>query len=157
LEGDFDIEVTYRLLTWPSANGVRVGLGAFAVGVVARASLGSSLDYPGHQREIATVNVGGAVTNIECGAMSGRLRLVRSATIWIGLMWDGGKWIEIARVTGPASPVRVDVGAWSHDYAFTDQDVVVAFDDFKINNGVGCDFVVETRSSTWGRIRALYR
>ena len=55
LRGDFDVQVDYRLFTWPFGNGVRMGLGIAEQYVaeqhgVERISFGQD-DYPGWPRE----------------------------------------------------------------------------------------------------------
>ena len=51
LPGDFNVQVGYTLLNWPSTNGVRVGIivGGTDSAVTERVSHGTSSDFPGHR------------------------------------------------------------------------------------------------------------
>lgn len=52
VEGDFDVQVDYKLVDWPSENGIRVGLGASG-GPVERVSFNKLYpNYPGVPREV---------------------------------------------------------------------------------------------------------
>jgi len=58
------------------------------------------------------------------------------------LYWDNllAQWVEIASEAVTSDDMDFRFQVWSHDYAFTDQDVRVAFDNFRINFGTlaGC-------------------
>jgi hypothetical protein len=51
--------------------------------------------------------------------------------------WDnaGGYWVEVASFPASGIDFSVVPAVWSHDYAFTDQDVRIAFDNFQIDSG----------------------
>ncbi len=91
IRGDFDIQVDYNLLTWPYANGVRVGLGAIrnnvgnpppdTFGTVERTSFGYSNDFPGYPREVYLTDFSDGWIVTETTDQSGKLRLMRSGNI----------------------------------------------------------------------------
>ena len=157
LQGDFDIQVDYELLDWPFSNGVRVGLGYGGIGVVTRSSLGTAADYGGLPRDVATLDVMGPAVFVVAVSMTGSLRLTRFGNVWTGFYREGDQWTQIGSSSGLASDIRVDIAAWSHDYAFTDHDVLIALDNFRINSGAGCDAPVNASPSTWGRLKSAYK
>lgn len=135
LQGDFDAQVDFHLLNWPHASGVRVGLGINDA-AVERISFGTDADFPGEPRESYLTHLLDGVNGItETGDQSGKLRFVRAGGMATGYYWDAvnSQWVEIH--TGPVTPDDVGIGisAWSHDYAFTDQAVHMAFDNFIVN------------------------
>lgn len=158
LRGDFDIQVDYRLLTWPYGNGVRVGLTS-DLGATERVSFGNSLsDFPGYPREVYltdfTLAAGYnyvAVTPASFDQTSGKLRLARTGTTVTGYYsLPGGQWISIGSFNGAqvSSDVRFNLHAWSHNYAFADQNVKVAFDNFVANQGqLACPALFDDFSS----------
>jgi len=158
LRGDFDIRVDYHLLAWPYGNGVRIGLSATSDNGVERVSLGSQNDHPWAPREVyATDFYDGPQGFTETSDMDGSLRLVRSGSTLIGYRYESGQWSLIHAGPGPDFDVPVLLHSWSHDWAFMDWDVALAFDNFVVTDGhlVWPPTNVETR--TWGRIKALFR
>ena len=140
LTGDFDIQVDYELLAWPSSNGVRVGL--HTSGVIMRASLGTSADFPGRPwREwYVTDFVGAGLTFVDTSDLAGKLRLTRSGSTLTGYYFSSGNWVAVSSTQVTTADVPFILSAWSHDFAFRDQAVQVAFDNFTVNQGqlVGC-------------------
>ncbi len=160
LHGDFDIQVDFRLLTWPFGNGVRLGLGIDEPGIpthpgVERVSFGQN-DYPSWPRECYTTDFPDGVHGITgTDDMIGTLRLVRSEGTQTGYYYDAG-WVFIG--TGPASPgdVAIKVAAWSA-YQFMHWDVTAAFDNLRVNSGEIVWPAIPVRESSWGKIKASYR
>ena len=135
LKGDFDVQVDFNLLTWPSANGVRVGLGASA-GAVERTSFGTSVDFSGQQREVYLTHFSDGVQGyFSTTDLSGKLRLTRTGSSITGYRYTGGAWVAVHTGTSDTADSRFSISAWSHDYAFTNQDVNLAFDNVIINKG----------------------
>lgn len=136
LRGDFDVQVDYHLLTWPSANGVRVGLGVAQIGAVERVSFGTWWDFTGWPREVYLTHFTDGVQNITSTTdTSGRLRMVRTNDMTTGYYSDSGEWRALTTSSSTTADATFSIAAWSHDYAFTDQDVKIAFDNFIINEG----------------------
>jgi len=139
LRGDFDVQVDFRLFTWPYANGVRMGLGMDTQGLlphpgVERISFGQN-DYPGAPREAYLTDFPDGVYGItETGDVTGRLRLVRSGATQTGYYYDAGGWVAIHTGPAPTTDVAVKVATWS-GYQFMHWDVTAAYDNFVVNRG----------------------
>ena len=135
LRGDFDLQVDYRLLVWPFANGVRVAL-ATGLGTTLRTSLGSSADFPGQPRETYITDFGGGVISIvPASDVVGMLRQVRIGNTVTGYYYSGGGWVAIGSAQASTADVSFELAAWSHGYAFTGTAVQVAFDNVTLNSG----------------------
>jgi hypothetical protein len=146
LRGDFDIQADYLLLTWPSANGVRVGLNIDpgtgtdpGTDLTERSSFGDpTADHPGEPRQVYLTHYADGVQGITATSdLSGKLRVVRSGSILTGYYFSSGNWVAIH--TGPAdttADVRFILGSWSHDLLFTEQAVKLAFDNVIVNQGL---------------------
>jgi outer membrane protein assembly factor BamB len=141
LRGDFDVCVDYHLLTWPSNNGVRAGLWierSPSTYTVERASYGISDGFtPGDHY---TTNFADSILLSVTHDTDGKLRLVRTGTTFEGYSFDdiSHDWVLSQSIQGDvlsSRDVTFMIKAWSHDYAFGDELVTVAFDNFVINKG----------------------
>ena len=141
LRGDFDVQVDYHLLSWPENNGVRIGLWIerpSSTYTVERASYGTSDGFaPGDHY---TTNFDDSILISTTSDADGKLRLVRTGSSFEGYYFNetAGDWILSQRFQGSSSSAgeaTFVLRAWSHDYAFADELVVVAFDNFVINKG----------------------
>lgn len=137
VSGDFDLRVDYHLLDWPSGNGVRVGLGAAKPGQMAsfaeRVSFAAGFDFPGFPREVYLADWRGGVAGIrQTNDQSGSLRLARVADVFTAYYRGATDWVPISsRTSGPTGDLIFGMNAWSHDGYFADQEVKVAFDNFR--------------------------
>jgi outer membrane protein assembly factor BamB len=141
LRGDFDVQVDYHLLTWPQNNGVRMGLWIerpSSIYTVERASYGNwdGFIHGDHY----TTNLDDSILISATGDAGGKLRLVRTGSLFEGYYFNetSGDWVLLQRYQGDSSSAgeaTFVLRAWSHDYAFADERVVVAFDNFVINKG----------------------
>ena len=138
LGGDYDIQIDFELLQFPFQNGVRIGLGTeVQMGLV---SFGNPLlDYAGSPR--LNYAFGFPPVFSPTSDMAGKLRQVRTNGTVTGYYWDnvGEQWIEVSSAATTGADVEVHFSVWSHDYAFTDQEVRVAFDNFRVNSGTFVD------------------
>jgi hypothetical protein len=142
LSGDFDVEVKYKLIEWPSSNGVRVGLSAIPGGHVERVSF-APVDRepwpPTRAREVYLTDFRGVARGfIPTEHREGALRLVRVGNQLIGYYWEPGYgWREISRDISEADRVKIAISAWSHKWEgenyFIGKTVKIAFDNFQIN------------------------
>jgi hypothetical protein len=161
LRGDFDVQVDFRLLTWPFGNGVRMGLGTDEPGpppyhCVDRISFGQN-DYPWEPREAYLTDFHGTVCGVTAtDDVTGSLRLVRSGYTQTGYYYGPGGWVAICTESAPTEDIDVKVAAWSA-YQFMGWDVFAAFDDFIVNSGELVWPPTPVREITWGCIKALYR
>lgn len=143
LKGDFDIQVDYQLLQWPSSSGIRVGLAvrdmsssSLPTWTVERVSISEvESTVP---KEVYLTNFNGAIRGLE-GTQdpSGTLRLVRSGNTITG--YSGSEALASGRAT--TNDVGFIIASWGHDFWFSGEEIKVAFDDMKINKGtlVGCN------------------
>jgi hypothetical protein len=135
LRGDYDIQVDYQLLTWPFANGVRLGLNT-ALALTERTSLGPPTDFPGQPREVYVQDViGGGLTFLGTGDLSGKLRQVRTGNTLTSYRFSGGVFLPFATALVSTADTLIQLAAWSEDRLFTDRTVQAAFDNFAVNSG----------------------
>jgi len=145
LQGDFDIQVSFELQTWPQFNGVRVGLGSIFQQsgpgslpanhyAVERDSFGAIGDFA-YNQSYSTDLLDGPQGFVHANDLSGTLRIARNGGAATGYFLKNGTWTVIHSGPMTTSQVSVSVGAWSHDYAFSHQLVKVAIGQFILNAG----------------------
>ena len=125
LSGDFDLQVDYDLLVWPSGNGVRVGLLLSSLGTMSRIDDNSY-----------SVNFGFVITVVPTTDLTGKFRITRVGSTFTGFYYSGGVWVS----AGSGSAVLPNLMAmylssWSHDGYFGGQAAKVAFDNLILNSG----------------------
>jgi hypothetical protein len=89
LEGDFDIQVDYQLLTWPSESGAAAIL-LTEEGSVTRAS------YPamGGEQYLVGIGLGGPIEGqTPTSDLSGQMRQQRSGGVMTGYYFSQGAWV----------------------------------------------------------------
>ena len=158
--GDFDFSVEFVLVDWPALNGVRAGIGwlngvSGADGVVSRYNIGP----PGGavEPDYFAVHANEGPINVATTDESGRLRVVRVGSSWTGYYDVGGGWVEIGTVLGPTDPIRPEIRLWCHPESFGGEDVSVAFDNFVLSVGDGCEGVVSVDEIGFGSLKARFR
>ncbi len=128
VQGDFDFQVDYHLLDWPNSNGVRVGLHvrqSDSYTQVERISReGGAETYFVHPAGMGLMGI------VETNDESGKLRLARAGDQITGYYYGVEEWVPIATFTATTENMNFGLAAWSHNYAFSDQVVTVAFDNF---------------------------
>lgn len=148
IEGDLDIQVDYKLHVWPTGNGVRLGLSVVPTdGVsygyaVERSSLGNN-DVDPNLREVYLAHYPpdapqGLTATTD---RKGTLRLTRVGSTWTSYYWNPAtnQWVLIYSAPGFEGPGYFGFSAWSHDLYFTQRQVRVSFNNFRINSGfVNC-------------------
>ena len=143
LRGDFDLRVNYALPEFPEFNGVRVGLSVtesldplVSAISIQRTSFSQHDVIPAS--EVYLIDFGGIIaTTVPTADTRGRLRLERVGNILTGYYFDSqlDNWQAISSATYTTGDVFFSIAAWSHDYAFDDKDVRVAFDRVFIEKG----------------------
>ncbi len=161
LRGDFDIQVDFRLFTWPYGNGVRTALGMDEPGVpqhpgVERISFGQN-DYPGWPREAYLTDFPDGVHGITATQdATGTLRLVRSGDTQTGYYYGPRGWVAIHTGPAPTADTAIKIAAWSA-YQFMHWDVYAAFDNLVVNSGELICPGTPVVATTWGAVKALFR
>lgn len=160
LRGDFDVQVDFRLLTWPYRNGIRMAMGIYENGLyhypgAERVSFGQNDYYEGW--EVYLTDFADGVHGItQTNHTTGTLRLVRTGDLQTAFYSSAGQWVSIHTGPAPTGDVPFKVSAFSA-YQFTHQNVLAAWDDFVVNRGEIIGLPVPTRSTTWGAVKALHR
>jgi uncharacterized protein YjdB len=134
LTGDFDIQVDYQLIEWPSLNGVRLALRCNPGGVVERTSWSPNGTYTG---EGYCIDMQGTLIRVypSMEGNSGKLRLVRNNTQLKGYYHDTtGAWIYIGEATVSINDVNIGLDVWTNQ-EFMHKDVKLSFDNLMINYG----------------------
>ena len=143
LNGDFDMQIDYSLIDWPSENGVRIGFGVSEVPIelgvgcapVERVSFGNN-EHTGWPREVYLTEFSDGVKGVTATSdLSGKLRLVRAGTTLSGYYFSNGSWVLVHSGPVTAADVYIVIAAWSHNSIFADQGVKIAFDNFVVNQG----------------------
>jgi hypothetical protein len=132
--GDFDVQMSFSLLNWPSNSGARLGVGLSDVGagVVERLSL-SPTDYFPRTGDFYVTQFGDGVQGfVSTPDLSGGLRFTRVGATMSGYYWDGADWTLIHQGPGPAHPSHISISLWSDNQVFADLEVAAALDDFHL-------------------------
>lgn len=135
LAGEFDVQVDYRLHSWPRSNGASVGMYAAYADVV-RSSTGKGERYVGAHRLLDPPDGpphAGSATDDEHGA----LRIVRSGGRMATFVRKGNEWRRIFSF-GDATPAAVSVylELWTNARRFAHRHVEVQLSDFRVNEGL---------------------
>ncbi len=126
LAGNYDISVSYRLLEWPSANGVNLNFGTDYRQTIGRLNSPNDVYFgysPSNGTQVGTTDI------------VGTLRLVRKGKLVTGYYRtpDGWRWLHATQTS--TDPALVQLSISSTDAAFAHQEVQVAFDDFRVARG----------------------
>ncbi|HTE17041.1 MAG TPA: CARDB domain-containing protein, partial [Armatimonadota bacterium] len=91
--------------------------------------------------------------------LSGKLRITRVGTTVTGYYWDktNEAWVPLGSATLTDADVQIQLHAWSHDAAFEDQEVTVAFDNFVVNGGQVVGRTPPDLTGQWTRLRQQTR
>jgi hypothetical protein len=128
LPGDFDMQVEYDAVTWPSANGTQASLDAF----FANASVGRESQVWAEQYTTWLDGRGGWATTEE---NNGALRLVRSSGQFRGYWRYQDVWVPLRSNVANTNSVVFGFSLRSFNSQFAHQPVKVAFDNFRLNSG----------------------
>jgi hypothetical protein len=137
LNGDFDYQVDYALLTWPANSGYFAGLDAFfAGGTIARTS--SSFDpFAGEQYQAWANTQPFQNGNSNTTDMSGSFRLARTNGVLAAYYRQpGGAWTQVLNAPGAGGTTIYGLGLSVQGQHFAHLDGSVAYDNFRLNSGV---------------------
>ena len=132
LVGDYDVQADYRLLEWPAANGVQAALSSFAgpsnIGFMAL-----------RESQVWGEQYGSWIpqdfTSIATSDSAGTLRLQRQGDTAETSYWNGSSWTALASGPTASDPATITLGAGSFMNRFVHQEVKVAWDNFRVNDG----------------------
>ena len=138
LKGNFDATVDYRLISWPPANGVRLG---FEGGPNDRGFMVKRVSYrpdePPNPKEnyFAYFNNGSqwSGNNVPTADSQGSLRLTRVGSVLTGYFKQNGVWQQIASFDySPSGYIEwVDIALWAIGDPPVGQNVEIAFSNFQ--------------------------
>jgi hypothetical protein len=132
LHGDFDVQVDYELLAWPTGNGVQAFLGTYYGPAPNWESITRQSQPWG---ELYDARIAGSYSSTLTSDLRGALRLTRSGDTLTASSREGTGWRVVAARVAVLEPAVITVGAGSYDGGFADRDVRIAFDDFSVNSG----------------------
>jgi len=127
IAGDYDAQVDFNLLTWPTPNG---GAGILANDCeVSRRSWGEEV-YVAHFPDGTEIRINTADT-------TGKLRLKKTGTTVQAFYWTASGWALIGSSTNPefGQGTNISLAAFNFPFQLTRQDIKVAFDNFQITYG----------------------
>jgi WD40-like Beta Propeller Repeat len=129
LPGDYDMQIDYTLLQWPTPGGFYAALNAFfANAAVSRHSAPWGDDY--------TAWSDGIGVGIPTSDPSGSFRLVRSGDWETGFYRSGGSdWTQILSAPAVPGDAVYGMGLSTPASEFQHQTGSVAFDNFRLNSG----------------------
>jgi len=127
LVGDYDAQVDFNLLTWPTPNG---GAGIIANNCeVSRRNFGVEV-YEAHFSD-------GTEFRVDTADTIGKLRLKKTGTTIQAFYWTASGWVLFGSSTNPefGQGTNLGVAAFNFPYQLPQQDVKVAFDNLQITYG----------------------
>lgn len=154
LKGNFDMTVDYRLITWPNANGVRLGFEGANSGpgsddgvMVKRRNEGANQPQMPENNYSAnfidgSVWYGGIASTSD---NQGSLKLTRVGSVLTGYYWQNSAWQQLGShdYSAPGLPEWAGITLWANSRTtvqtpnglvnvFGGQDVEIAFDNFQM-------------------------
>jgi dipeptidyl aminopeptidase/acylaminoacyl peptidase len=136
LLGDFDIQVDYQLLQWPPQSGVNVDFDTFDIVNGSFGDVhGMFVFDPGGGTGIST-HFPGTNTFVPAPESSGTLRFVRVGTTLTAYRLTPTGWSAIQGTSDLVSEIAMSLNVFSNAPQFSHPDVKVAYDNFRVNNGM---------------------
>jgi serine/threonine-protein kinase len=136
LSGNFDVQVDYQTINWPTNSGGHITLGIPGVVQVDRLSLGPGEANAGNPVESYGYDT--AATGWVYRATSdtsGKLRMIRSGSTLTGLVYTAGGWVPLHSSSMGTGNVRVLFGLFGFGDNFGHADVSFAIDNFVVSSG----------------------
>ena len=137
LPGDFDMQVDYSLLTWPTHSGYFAMLSSiFADGAVARSSQPWDPPYDEQYNAWANITVPFTSNQVNTTDQSGSFRLVRHDGVLDEYYRSpGGPWTLLLSTPGATGTGIYALSLSAQGWDFAHLDGSVAFDNFRLNSG----------------------
>jgi hypothetical protein len=132
LVGDFDMQVDFALLTWPTNNASQVGLTISQANDFSIFRRSRGLNEGGGGEFFFTM-IKGVMTQVPAGGSSGKLRMTRVGNTMSGFYWDGAAWRLVGSSAdsslGSSTTVHLD---FDRDTTFSGPSVKIAFDNVQL-------------------------
>jgi Tol biopolymer transport system component len=136
LNGDFDVQVDYRLLQWPPLPEVNVDFGTFSQANGGFEGYGLFVFDPGGLGTgISTGFPGPVNTYVPDASPAGTLRFARAGDTLTAYRLVSGAWVPIQSIADTQTDVGVSLNVFSNAAPGTHGDVKIAYDNFRITNG----------------------
>jgi hypothetical protein len=136
LNGDFDLQVDYRLLQWPATPGVNVDFGTFSQANGGFEGYGLFVFDPGGLGTGVSTGFPGPVnTYVPDASSAGTLRFVRVGDTLTAYRLVSGAWVPIQSIMDTQTDVGVSLNVFSNAAPGTHGDVKIAYDNFRITTG----------------------
>lgn len=135
LDGPFDIQVDYRLRTWPGANGVSVGIYAAYADLVRESTARHSEQYVG---DLTHFDPPDRAPNARLSTRdtTGTLRITRTLNHIEERVRTNGHWEPVYTTRSAFEyPSAVYLEAWTNSERFIHREVDVEFSNFRVNQG----------------------
>jgi Tol biopolymer transport system component len=153
LVGDFDVQVDYRLLQWPSPSDVNVDFDTFPPDF--SEVHGLFVFDPGFGTGVSTHFPGPINTFVSDPATTGTLRLRRNGTTLTAYYLGSDAWIPIQSTTESTVDQDVNLNVFSNAPPFSHPDVNVAYDNFRVASGTfACPTWWSDQSADWSALNA---
>jgi hypothetical protein len=135
--GDFDMQLDYRLLTWPAHGGFFAGLQSiFADVAVARISAPWDPPYNQSYNGWSNSSNGFQFAGVNTLDMSGQLRIARvSDTVYAYERSGNDPWNLFFTANGNTGEGIPQLGLFAQGNTFGHEDGSVAYDNFRLNSG----------------------
>ena len=135
LAGGFDVQVDYRLLAWPPASGVALGMYASYADVM-RESTATGERYVGAERIVDPPD-GLPRKLLPTTDTRGTLRLVRAGRRVTMLVHTGGRWRRVFAFPNPTpAAVPVYLELYTTERRFSHRQVTVRLSNFRVSSGL---------------------
>lgn len=136
LGGPFDVQVDYRLATWPAANGVSIGMYAAYADLVRESDTHRGEQYVGNVTHFEPPDKS-PNRRLPTQDTTGTLRIVRGNNKIEEQVRKGGRWHLVYTKSAPFDfPAAVVLEAWTNTDRFTHHQVDVEFSNFRVNTGI---------------------
>lgn len=149
LVGDFDVQVDYRLLSWPSPAGVNVGFATRTLDF--SAFYGMFVFDPGSGTGISTGFPGPVNTFVPAPETSGTLRLRRVDSTLTASRLTGAGWSPLQSTSAGTADLAANLNVFSNA---AHPDVKVAYNNFRVSSGTfACPTWWNDSNADWQSVR----
>jgi hypothetical protein len=133
--GDFDEQIDFNLLEWPTGNGMAIGLGTGFLFNIYRKSFGPEEGGPKEEYFISCL--GGVLNNLATTDTAGKLRLKRTGNKMEGFYWQAGGWQTLGSFAHPVFDTELELSIEALSMPFTRATrpiIQIAFNNYQVTN-----------------------